>query len=154
MGEALGCGIPVVANAGVGDVARIISEHRVGVLGADAGEAAMAAAHHKLNNLRVILDYNKMQSDDLNSNIMGLEPLAEKWRAFNWQVIEINGHDFQEIGASLDSANQYRLGPTVIIAHTIKGKGIAFAENQPSWHHKSNLKSEDIQNLRDAVKNA
>ncbi len=107
-------------------------------------EAAMAAAHHNLNNLRVIIDYNKLQSDDLNSNIMGLEPLAEKWRAFNWQVIEINGHDFQEIGASLDSADQHRFGPTVIIAHTIKGKGVRYMENVPTWHGSVTMNEEEL----------
>lgn len=107
-------------------------------------EAAMAAAHHNLNNLRVIIDYNKLQSDDLNSNIMGIEPLADKWRAFKWQVIEIDGHDFQEIGASLNSADQHQSGPTVIIAHTIKGKGVKYMENVPTWHGSVTMSEEEL----------
>jgi transketolase len=97
-------------------------------------EAAMCAAHHKLDNLLAIVDYNKLQSDDKNANIMGLEPLSDKFRAFGWSVIEIDGHAMEEILVALEQARGLPAKPTVIIAHTIKGKGVPFMENVPHWH--------------------
>ncbi len=86
-------------------------------------EGAMFAAHHNLENLCAIIDYNKMQSDDLNENIIGLEPLADKWASFGWNVIAINGHDFSEIESAFSVARACQGKPTVIISNTIKGKG-------------------------------
>jgi len=97
-------------------------------------EAAQCAAHYKLNNLTAILDYNKMQSDNLNENIIGLEPLADKWRAFGWQVIEIDGHDFGDIDRAVKEAKATSDQPTLILAHTLKGKGVSFMEGYPTWH--------------------
>jgi transketolase len=97
-------------------------------------EAAMCAAHHKLANLLAIVDYNKLQSDDRNANIMGLEPLAAKWRAFGWHVMEIDGHDLVAILNALGEARATPGRPSVIIAHTIKGRGVPYMEDQPAWH--------------------
>ncbi len=97
-------------------------------------EAAMCAAHHKLANLVAIVDHNKLQSDDKNANIMGLAPLGDKFRAFGWSVIEIDGHAIPEILVSLEQARGTQPRPTMIIAHTIKGKGVPFMENIPHWH--------------------
>lgn len=97
-------------------------------------EAAMCAAHHKLGNLIAIVDYNKLQSDDTNANIMGIEPLALKWRAFGWQVQEIDGHDIGAILYALERARDNDTQPNVIIAHTIKGKGVGYMENIAAWH--------------------
>jgi transketolase len=97
-------------------------------------EAAMCAAHHKLDNLLAIVDYNKLQSDDSTANIMGLEPLASKWRAFGWNVWELGGHDIAGLLEALRMAAEARGRPSVIIAHTIKGKGVPFMEGQPQWH--------------------
>ncbi len=97
-------------------------------------EAAMCAAHHKLGNLIAIVDYNKLQSDDTNANIMGIEPLALKWRAFGWQVQEIDGHDIGAILYALEKARDNDAQPNVIIAHTVKGKGVGYMENVPAWH--------------------
>jgi transketolase len=97
-------------------------------------EAAMCAAHHKLSNLCAIIDYNKLQSDDRNANIMGLEPLADKWRAFGWLVQEIDGHDIEGMLTGLRAAAQVAAQPSVIIAHTIKGNGVPYMENIPVWH--------------------
>ncbi len=97
-------------------------------------EGAMCAAHHRLSNLCAIIDYNKLQSDDRNANIMGLEPLAEKWRAFGWHVQEIDGHDITVILGALKEAADHTGGPSVIIAHTIKGKGVGYMEGVPQWH--------------------
>ena len=100
-------------------------------------EAAMCAAHHRLSHLTAVIDYNKLQSDASNEAIMRLEPLADKWRAFGWQVQEIDGHD---IGAILEALHNSgpngdgTRGPSLIIAHTIKGKGVPYMENIPAWH--------------------
>ena len=113
-------------------------------------EAAMCAAHYKLDNLCAVVDYNKMQSDDLNENIMGLESLRDKWAAFNWNVIEIDGHDFEQIDSAFKQAEDIKGKPTVIIAHTIKGKGVSFMEGVPAWHGSVALKTEELdQSLRD-----
>jgi len=107
-------------------------------------EAAMAAGHYRLGNLCAIVDYNKMQSDDLNERTMRLEPLDAKWRAFNWHVRVIDGHDFDEIGAAFAGARATTDRPTVIIANTIKGKGVSYMEGVPSWHGSVRLKAEEI----------
>lgn len=113
-------------------------------------EGAMCAGHYKLDNLCGIIDYNKMQSDDLNENIMGLEPLRAKWEAFRWHVIEIDGHDFEEMSAAFAEARRMKGKPSMIIAHTIKGKGVSFMEGSPLWHGSVKLRDEElVQALRD-----
>jgi transketolase len=97
-------------------------------------EAAMSGAHHKLDNLCVLIDYNKLQSDNSNDAIMRLEPLADKWRAFGWAVAEIDGHDITAILETFRRAGVTIEKPTVIIAHTVKGKGVPTMENIPAWH--------------------
>ncbi|MBN9555358.1 MAG: transketolase [Alphaproteobacteria bacterium] len=97
-------------------------------------EAAMSAAHHKLDNLCAVIDYNKLQSDNHNDAIMRLEPLADKWRAFGWSVAEIDGHDIPAILEALRQAGATHGRPSVIIAHTVKGKGVPYMENIPAWH--------------------
>ena len=116
-------------------------------------ESALAASQHKLDNFTLIIDYNKVQSFGFTKDILDLEPLVDKFKSFGFTTHEVDGHNVPDLREILSLKNQTEK-PKAIIAHTIKGKGIAFAENQPSWHHKSNLKSEDIKNLRDAVKNA
>ena len=106
----------------------------------------MCAAHHKLDNLCVIIDYNKLQSDNRNDAIMRLEPLAAKWRAFDWAIAEIDGHD---IGADPDDASAApaprMTGRSVIIAHTVKGKGVTYMENMPAWHGSVKLTREQAE---------
>jgi len=97
-------------------------------------EAAMAAAHYKLDNLVAFLDHNGLQIDGPVTNIMSVEPVADKWRAFGWHVINIDGHNYQQIIAALDEAKGVKGKPTMIIAKTIKGKGVSFMENQVGWH--------------------
>ena len=97
-------------------------------------EAFMFASHHQLNNLVFIIDYNKLQSDDYCSAITSIEPLMKKLEAFGLHVIEIDGHNFGEIAMAFHRAKAWRKGPTAILAHTIKGKGISFMENNPKWH--------------------
>jgi transketolase len=98
-------------------------------------EAAMAAAHFKATNLVVIVDYNKYQESGPISREMTLEPFAEKWRAFGWQVFEVpDGHDIAALIETLNAARQARGGPTVVIAHTVKGKGVSFVEADYTFH--------------------
>jgi transketolase len=108
-------------------------------------EGAMCAAHHRLSNLCAIIDYNKLQSDDRNEAIMGLEPLAQKWRAFGWHTLEISGHDIAAITAALDDARAIHWRPTVIIAHTLKGRGVPYMEDQPLWHGSVKLSREQTE---------
>lgn len=98
-------------------------------------EALMFGAHHKLYNLTAIIDYNKLQSLDTVENTLGLEPLVDKLKAFGWYVHEIDGHDYQQIVGALSSIANEK--PTVIIAHTVKGKGVSFMENRVEWHYKN-----------------
>ena len=100
-------------------------------------EAILFAAHHGLSNLVNIIDYNKLQSIYSIEKTLSLEPLCEKWQSFGWNVIEINGHDHDEISASIDSAFKSRTKPTCIIANTVKCKGVSFMENNSLWHYRS-----------------
>lgn len=96
-------------------------------------EAAMCASHFKLRNLTAVIDYNKLQSDDFNENIMGLEPLSDKFSSFGWHTQSIDGHDFYELSSAFNNARNSSK-PSVIIANTVKGKGVSYMENIPSWH--------------------
>src|SRR5579885_3092988 len=97
-------------------------------------EAAMAGAFHKLDNVVAIVDYNHIQLDGFVKDIMEVEPLADKWRAFGWHTIEIDGHDVEAIKKALQEAEATKGKPTAIVAHTIKGKGVSFMENNPKFH--------------------
>ena len=107
-------------------------------------EGAMFAGHYKLDNLCAIVDYNKMQSDDYNANIMTLEPLVDKWEAFNWYVLEIDGHNFDEMESAFNEASKTKDKPTMIIAHTIKGKGVYYMEGSLAWHGSLKLSENDF----------
>ncbi|HUU08242.1 MAG TPA: transketolase [Dehalococcoidales bacterium] len=100
-------------------------------------EAAMAAAHFKVDNLTAIVDRNRLQLDGWCCDVMNSEPFAQKWRAFGWQVIEVDGHDFTQLGRAFTRAKKVKGKPTVIIAHTVKGKGVSFMENNPDFHGKA-----------------
>ena len=110
-------------------------------------EAAMCAAKHRLSNLIVLMDYNKHQSYSRTREVLDLEPLADKWRAFGFAVAEANGHDVAELRATLERVPFQPERPSVIICHTIKGKGVDFMENNLEWHHKSNVAEEQIRAL-------
>jgi transketolase len=105
-------------------------------------EAAMAAAHYRLDNLTVIVDYNGIQLDGPNREIMELAPLADKWSAFGWRVLEIDGHNVPEILTAFSAARETNAKPTAIIAHTVKGKGVSFMEDRVEWHAGAPTKSE------------
>jgi transketolase len=97
-------------------------------------EGAAAASKYHLANLTAILDANGVQLDGPVAEIMPLEPLREKWQAYGWHVLEVNGHSVVELAQALEQVAQYSAGPTIIIAHTIKGRGVSFMENQSYWH--------------------
>jgi transketolase len=97
-------------------------------------EAAMAAAHYKLDNFAVIVDYNGLQVDGPNEEIMEIAPLADKWQAFGWQALEIDGHSMPGILEAFSTARETRDKPTAIIARTVKGKGVSFMEHKVEWH--------------------
>ncbi len=105
-------------------------------------EAAMAAAHYKCDNLCAILDYNGFQIDGRTEAIMNLEPLVAKWEAFGWQTIEIDGHNIKEIISAYQKAQDFKAKPSIIIAHTIKGKGVSFMENVVDFHGRAPTKEE------------
>jgi transketolase len=107
-------------------------------------EAAMAAAHYKLDNITAFVDRNMIQLDGSTEDIMSLEPLADKWRAFGWNVQEINGHDFQQIADAVEAAEAAEAKPNMIIAKTVKGKGVSFMENQVKYHGVT-LKPEELE---------
>jgi transketolase len=100
-------------------------------------EAAMAAAKWKLDSLTAILDRNRLQNDGAVVDAMPIEPIADKWRAFGWNVIEIDGHDMRQVVESLETAKTVKGRPTIVIAHTVKGKGVSFMENVAEWHGKA-----------------
>ncbi|HOD11801.1 MAG TPA: transketolase [Candidatus Omnitrophota bacterium] len=99
-------------------------------------EAAIFAAQHKLDNLVAITDYNKLQAIDFLDNVGSLSPLADKWKAFGWEVVEVNGHDTEDISCALKKVPFKKGKPSMVIAHTVKGKGISFMENAPIWHYR------------------
>ena len=105
-------------------------------------EAAMFAAHYKLDNMTVFLDHNGLQIDGRNKDVMNIEPIDDKFKAFGWHVISIDGHNFEEIFNAIDEAKKVEGKPTIIIAKTIKGKGVSFMENQVGWHGKAPNKEE------------
>ncbi len=97
-------------------------------------EAAMAASHYHLDNLIAIVDHNKLQVDGSVEDVMSIQPLADKWKAFGWEVKEVDGHDIRSLTDIFEEAKIQSHSPTVIIAHTIKGKGVSFMENEVDWH--------------------
>ncbi len=97
-------------------------------------EAAMSAAHYKLDNIVAFLDYNGLQIDGNTKDVMDLGSVCDKFKSFGWNVYEIDGHDFEQILSSLDMARQSEGKPSIVVAKTIKGKGVSFMENEASWH--------------------
>ena len=139
----LGHGLSVAA--GMAKAAKLrLKNHRVFVLLSDGEcdegsnwEAILFASHHKLNNLVAMIDYNKIQSLNSVEATLGLEPLADKFKAFGWNTIEVDGHDHLALKKSFALVNQEETRPTVLICNTTKGKGVSFMENSVLWHYRS-----------------
>ena len=139
----LGHGLPI--GAGMALAAKMDSAvQRVFVIVGDGEcdegsnwEAALFAAHHKLSNLIVIVDYNKLQSLTTVSETLALEPFADKWRSFGWNVLEVDGHDHDALAHTLDHQSSVSEKPLCVLAHTTKGKGVSFMENSVLWHYRT-----------------
>ena len=136
-GLSLGCGMALAAK-------RAKSSFRAFVILSDGEcdegsiwEAALFAPHHGLDNLVAIVDYNKIQSFGSVKEVLDLEPMADKWKAFRWGVREVDGHDHGQLAQAFDGLPFETGKPSVIIAHTVKGKGVSFMEGQLAWHYKS-----------------
>jgi transketolase len=119
-------------------------------------EAAMSAPKlgqpdHALDNLCVILDNNGIQLDGFVKAILDLEPVVDKWKAFGWPVLEISGHDLGQIDKALDEAETIKGRPTFIVAHTVKGKGVSFMENDPDWHGKAPTPAQALAGIREIL---
>ncbi|HOX53900.1 MAG TPA: transketolase [Candidatus Omnitrophota bacterium] len=112
-------------------------------------EAAMAASHFKCDNLCAILDYNRYQIDGKVDDIMNLEPIQDRWRSFGWYPIEIDGHNIAHILSAFDEAKTIKEKPSIIIAHTIKGKGVSFMENVVDFHGRAPTKEEEQKALEE-----
>jgi transketolase len=112
-------------------------------------EAAMSASHYGLSNLKAIVDRNRIQNDRTTDEVMKLEPLVDKWRAFGWKVFEVDGHAMSDTLAILHRTAQEKSGPVVVIAHTVKGKGVSFMENNPAFHGAAPNDQELMQALRE-----
>lgn len=110
-------------------------------------EAAMTAAHYRLDNLTAFLDYNGLQIDGWIRDVKSPEPVVEKWRSFGWHVLEVDGHDYTSLLETVGRARLHKGAPTMIVAHTVKGKGISFMENQMDWHGRAPNKAEYAQAL-------
>jgi transketolase len=141
-GLGLGCGMALALRADASD-ARVFVMISDGEC--DEGstwEAALFAPFHKLDNLVVMVDYNKIQSFGTVKEVLDLEPLADKWRAFGWHVVELDGHDFVALHRAFSHLPPVVGKPTLILAHTVKGKGVSFMEQQLAWHYRSPNPSE------------
>ncbi len=112
-------------------------------------EAALSAAHFKLDSLTAIVDYNGIQLSGWTRDIMNLEPFTRKWRAFGWQAIDIDGHDFAQILSACQGAEKVKGKPTIIVARTIKGKGVSFMENNVAFHGKAPTREEAERALKE-----
>lgn len=114
-------------------------------------ESALSASKNYLNNLIVLVDYNKIQSYGFTKEVCDLEPLSEKWKSFGFNSYETDGHNTKKLEKLLLKLKRKQNKPSVIICHTIKGKGIGFAENNPDWHHKSKLTQKDIIEMKKSL---
>ncbi len=149
LGHGLSIGVGMALNARYGP-----THYRVFVLVGDGElnegsvwEAAMSAAKHRLSNLSVIVDYNKQQSYGPTSEVLDLEPLADKWKSFGFRVTEVDGHDVEDLRSVLNRIPLDVVRPRAVICHTVKGRGITETEFNPKWHHKSNVTDNEIETL-------
>ena len=156
---ALGHGFPI--SVGMALAAKIKKQkHKVYTIVGDGEinegsvwEAALSASKHNLSNLKVLVDYNKIQSYDFVKDVSKLEPIVDKWKSFGFDVSEVNGHDVKELKKNLElSVNKTDNKPSVTICHTIKGKGFYFAENNPEWHYRRSFSKEEIRKFDECLR--
>lgn len=151
----LGHGLPIAVGMAIASKIKKIKQNFFVICGdgeineGSIWESLLSAAKHKLDNLILLIDYNKFQSYGKNSEVLDLEPLTDKFKSFKFETYNINGHDIFEIEKTIKKCLKNKNMPSVIICHTVKGKGIKIAENNPSWHHKhlSNIEISQIERL-------
>ncbi|MEI6737343.1 MAG: transketolase [Pseudomonadota bacterium] len=154
---ALGHGLSIAVGMALGAKIRKQTHRTVVVTGdgeineGSVWEAAMSASKHQLSALTVFVDYNKLQSYGTTREVLDLEPLADKWRSFGFEVQEVDGHDVPALETLVKRLPLNPHKPTAIICHTVKGKGFPFAEGKAEWHHKSGLTSNDIAAMYDCL---
>ena len=155
---ALGHGLPIAVGMSI--AAKIKKNtHKIYVIVGDGEtnegsiwEGALSAAKHKLSNLKVFIDYNKIQSYGFTKEVVDLEPLVDKWKSFGFDVSEVNGHDVNALRKNINQFKKNKTNkPSVTICHTIKGKGFYFAENNPYWHHKNSFTDKEIEELNNCL---
>ena len=153
LGHGLSIGVGMAISAKI-----LNKKHKVYVILGDGEinegsvwEAAMSANKHKIDNLVVLIDYNKMQAYGNSSEVLELEPLYNKWSSFGFEVKEVDGHDKSMLKNVLINIPFKQDKPNLIICHTVKGKGIVFAENNPEWHHKSKINELDLAALKKSI---
>ena len=113
----------------------------------------MYSSKHNLSNLKIFIDYNKIQSYGFTKEVADLEPLNEKWKSFGFDVSEVNGHNIGQLRKNIAQFNKKKINkPSVTICHTIKGKGFYFAENNPNWHHKNSFTKKEINDLNHCLR--
>ena len=154
---ALGHGLPIALGMALAGKIRKAKQRIVVVMGdgeineGSVWESALHAGKHKLDNLSIFIDYNKLQSYGPTEEVVDLEPLASKWSSFGFSVRDIDGHDIEMLKSNVNQI-PFELGrPSAMICHTVKGKGVPFAEGVAEWHHKSLLSSGDIEMLQKAL---
>lgn len=154
---ALGHGLPIAVGMALASKIKKINKKYYVVCGdgelneGSMWEAMLSASKHSLKNLILLIDYNKLQSYGRTNEILDLEPLTAKLKSFNFNTVNINGHSIKEIDNAIRKANSSRKKPTAIICHTVKGKGIKIAENNPFWHHKSMLTDKDFEEIEKSL---
>lgn len=150
LGLSAGCGMAIAAKLTKKEHLRVYVIIGDGELGeGQVWEAAMSAGHFKLDNLTAIVDRNRYQNDGATEEIMTLEPLRNKWESFGWNTIEIDGHNISQIVSALDLARETRGKPTVLIAHTVKGKGASYMVDKPGLHYTAPTTEQKEQTLRE-----
>ena len=146
-GLGLGCGMALGLRADPSDAGVFVLLSDGECDEGSVWEAAMFAPFHNLDNLVAIIDYNKIQSFGTVKEVLDLEPFADKWRAFGWAVVEVDGHDHAALHHVFSDLPHTQAKPTLVIAHTVKGKGVSFMENLLAWHYRTPSNAELAQAL-------
>jgi transketolase len=153
----LGHGLPIAVGMAVTAKRRAAKHRVITVLGdgecneGSVWEAAMSASKHRLDNLTAIVDYNKQQSYGSTYEVLDLEPFTAKWEAFGFAAREVNGHDVHALERTFADLPFVKDRPSAVICHTVKGKGIAFAEDNLNWHHKSRINANEVEEMLHAI---
>jgi len=155
---ALGHGLPIAVGMAIANKIKKKNKHFFVVCGdgeineGSIWEALLSASKHQLDNLTLLVDYNKLQSYGRINEILNLEPLTEKFKSFKFNTFNVNGHNINEIENTIKKSLKLKKKPSVIICHTVKGKGISVAEGNPSWHHKSFLNDDDLLKIEKSLR--